>query len=198
MIKNIVFDLGNVLISFRPSDYLERKKYPREIRETILEDIFRGPEWHLLDSGDIVTGEAIDMIAKRSSLKREEIAFIFNKRTDIMFPLELNTRLLPELKKQGYRLFYLSNFPIDIFDEVKNDYYFFRHFEGGIISSEVKCSKPDIKIFRIFLERYNLSAKECLYIDDIEINVEAAVSVGMNGFATSGSDDISSALFKHL
>jgi FMN phosphatase YigB (HAD superfamily) len=198
MIKNIVFDLGNVLISFRPSDYLERKKYPREIRETILEDIFRGPEWHLLDSGDIVTGEAIDMIAKRSSLKREEIAFIFNKRTDIMFPLELNTRLLPELKKQGYRLFYLSNFPIDIFDEVKNDYYFFRHFEGGIISSEVKCSKPDIKMFRIFLERYNLSAKECLYIDDIEINVKAAVSVGMNGFATSGSDDISSALFKHL
>jgi FMN phosphatase YigB (HAD superfamily) len=152
----------------------------------------------LLDSGDIVTVEAINMIAKRSSLKREEIAFIFNKRTDIMFPLELNTRLLPELKKQGYRLFYLSNFPIDIFDEVKNDYYFFRHFEGGIISSEVKCSKPDIKIFRIFLERYNLSAKECLYIDDIEINVEAAVSVGMNGFATSGSDDISSALFKHL
>jgi FMN phosphatase YigB (HAD superfamily) len=198
MIKNIVFDLGNVLISFRPSDYLERKKYPREIRDTILEDIFRGPEWHLLDSGDIVTGEAIDRIAKRSSLKREEIAFIFNKRTDIMFPLELNTRLLPELKKQGYRLFYLSNFPIDIFDEVKNDYYFFRHFEGGIISSEVKCSKPDIKIFRIFLETYNLSAKECLYIDDIEINVEAAVSVGMNGFATSGSDDISSALFKHL
>jgi FMN phosphatase YigB (HAD superfamily) len=198
MIKNIVFDLGNVLISFRPSDYLERKKYPREIRDTILEDIFRGPEWHLLDSGDIVTGEAIDRIAKRSSLKREEIAFIFNKRTDIMFPLELNTRLLPELKKQGYRLFYLSNFPIDIFDEVKNDYYFFRHFEGGIISSEIKCSKPDIKIFRIFLERYNLSAKECLYIDDIEINVEAAVSVGMNGFATSGSDDISSALFKHL
>jgi FMN phosphatase YigB (HAD superfamily) len=198
MIKNIVFDLGNVLISFRPSDYLERKKYPREIRETILEDIFRGPEWHLLDSGDIVIVEAINMIAKRSSLKREEIAFIFNKRTDIMFPLELNTRLLPELKKQGYRLFYLSNFPVDIFDEVKNDYYFFRHFEGGIISSEVKCSKPDIKIFRIFLERYNLSAKECLYIDDIEINVEAAVSVGMNGFATSGSDDISSALFKHL
>jgi FMN phosphatase YigB (HAD superfamily) len=198
MIRNIVFDLGNVLISFRPSDYLERKKYPGEIRETILEDIFRGPEWHLLDSGEIVTGEAIDMIAKRSSLKREEIAFIFNKRADIMFPLELNTRLLPELKKQGYRLFYLSNFPIDIFDEVKNDYYFFRHFDGGIISSEVKCTKPDIKIFRIFLERYNLLAEECLYIDDIEINVKAAISIGINGFTTSGSEDISSALFKHL
>jgi FMN phosphatase YigB (HAD superfamily) len=147
MIKNIVFDLGNVLISFRPSDYLERKKYPREIRETILEDIFRGPEWHLLDSGDIVTGEAIDMIAKRSSLKREEIAFIFNKRTDIMFPLELNTRLLPELKKQGYRLFYLSNFPIDIFDEVKNDYYFFRHFEYS--SKDIICRLKNVFILTI-------------------------------------------------
>lgn len=198
MIKNIIFDLGNVLISFRPSEYLERKKYPQEIREKVLADIFNGPEWHLLDAGEILTGEAIDLIAKRSSLKREEIAFIFNKRTEIMFPLELNTRLLPELKKQGYRLFYLSNFPVDIFEEVKNDYYFFKHFEGGIISSEVKCSKPDKKIFRLLLEKYNLAPEECLYVDDIEINVTAAISIGMKGFFTSGSEDISSLLMQHL
>jgi FMN phosphatase YigB (HAD superfamily) len=198
MIRNIVFDLGNVLISFKPSEFLERNNYPKEIRNTILADIFRGPEWHMLDSGTILTGEAIDMIAKRSSLKKEEIAFIFNKRPEIMYPIEYNTRILPELKKRGLRLFYLSNFPLDIFDEIKNDYYFFKHFDGGIISSEVKCIKPDIKIYRLFLDKFNLIAEECLYVDDIEINVQAATAVGMKGFFTSGSSDISYVLFQQL
>jgi FMN phosphatase YigB (HAD superfamily) len=198
MIKNIIFDLGNVLISFRPSKYLESKNYPVEIREKIITDIFNGPEWKMLDAGEILTTEAIDLISKKSSLKKEEIAFIFNKRTEIMFPLEFNTRLLPALKKQGFRIFYLSNFPIDIFEEIKHDYYFFKHFDGGIISSEVKCSKPDLKIFRLLLEKYDLSAEECLYVDDTEINVTAANSIGMSGFFTSGSEDISTLLFKHL
>ena len=116
MIRNIVFDLGNVLISFRPSEYLINKNYPENIRRTILSDVFDSPEWKMLDNGDITTREAIDSISLKSSLKREEIAFVFSFRTDIMFPLDDNVRLLPGLKKQGFRLFYLSNFPLDIFD----------------------------------------------------------------------------------
>jgi putative hydrolase of the HAD superfamily len=53
MIKNIVFDLGNVLISFRPSEYLERNNYPEKTRERILNDIFMSPEWLMLDDGKI-------------------------------------------------------------------------------------------------------------------------------------------------
>jgi len=132
MIRNIVFDLGNVLISFRPSEYLIKKNYPENIRHTILSAVFNSPEWKMLDNGDITTREAIDAISLKSSLKREEIALVFSFRTDIMFPLDDNVRLLPGLKKQGFRLFYLSNFPLDIFDEIKNGYYFFKYFDGGI------------------------------------------------------------------
>ena len=101
MIKNIVFDLGNVLISFIPSEYLKKKNYPLNIRNTILTDIFRSVEWKKLDNGDISISEAIESIALKSALKREEIALVFNLRNDIMFPLDDNVRLLPELKKQG-------------------------------------------------------------------------------------------------
>lgn len=197
MIRNIILDLGNVLISFNPSEYLE-KNYPREVRDIILKDVFGSSEWLLLDDGKLTLAEAIDRIAQRSSLKREEIALIFNKRTDIMFPLDTNVRLLPELKKRGYRLYYLSNFPSDIFDEVKNDYPFFRHFTGGIISAEVKFSKPDIRIFKILFEKYGINPEESLYVDDIESNVKAAEFLGMKGFVTSGSDDISEKLFDLL
>ena len=194
MIKNIVFDLGNVLISFKPSVFFDNINYPENIISTILSDIFASREWHMLDNGDISTTEAIDTIALKSSLKREEIAHIFNLRTEMMYPLDQNVRLLPELKKQGFRLYFLSNFPIDIFEEIKTGYFFFRYFDGGVISSEVKFSKPDRRIYEILLNNYSLIPEESLFVDDIEINVRAAEKLGMKGLVTFGSEEISKEL----
>jgi glucose-1-phosphatase len=194
MIKNIVFDLGNVLISFRPSEFFDNKNYPETIKSKILSDIFRSKEWLMLDNGDINTSEAIDAISLKSSLKKDEITYIFNLRTEMMFPLDQNVRLLPELKKQGFKLYFLSNFPIDIFEVIKSGYYFFRYFDGGIISSEVKFSKPDRRIYELLLKKYSLTAQECLFIDDIEINVRSAESIGMKGLITFGSEEISKEL----
>jgi len=198
MVKNIIFDLGNVLISFKPSEYFDKNKYPKTIKATILSDIFDSKEWLLLDNGEITTSEAIDTIASKSSLNKEEIAHIFNLRTDLMFPLDPNVRLLPELKKRGFMLYYLSNFPMDIFEEISTGYYFFKHFDGGLISAEAKFSKPDSRIYKILLKRYSLIPKECLFIDDIEMNVRAAEALGMNGLVTHGSLEISKEIEKAL
>ncbi len=190
MIRNIVFDLGNVLISFRPAEFLEKNNYPAQIREKLINDVFRSNEWILLDNGDISLAEAIERITAKSSLESGEIARIFTKRTEIMFPIKENAKLLPALKKEGFKLYYLSNFPADIFDEVKSGYYFFSHFDGGMISADVRASKPGLKIFRIFLKKYSLDPGECLYIDDSEANVKSAESLGMTGMTTFGSDNI--------
>jgi glucose-1-phosphatase len=198
MIKNLVFDLGNVLISFRPSEYLDKKNYPENIKAKILSEIFGSKEWLLLDNGIINTRQAIDSIAAYSSLKKEEIAHIFNLRSELLYPLDENVRLLPELKKQGFRLFFLSNFPLDLFEEVKTGYYFFKYFEGGVISAEAKVSKPDSRIYDILLKKYSLIPQECLYIDDIEINVKAGEAAGMKGLVTFGSPQISKEIKKAL
>jgi putative hydrolase of the HAD superfamily len=112
----------------------------------------------------------------------------------LMFPLDLNVKLLPKLKKQGFKLYFLSNFPIDIFEEIKTGYYFFKYFDGGVISSEVKFSKPDRRIYEILIEKYSLIPEECLFIDDIELNVKAAEATGMKGLFTFGSLEISKEL----
>lgn len=187
MIKNLVFDLGNVLISFKPAEFFDKKDYPESVKAKILTDIFGSSEWLMLDNGDINTRQAIDLIASKSTLNKEEIAHIFNLRTELIFPLDQNVRLLPGLKKQGYRLYFLSNFPIDLFEEVKTGYYFFKYFDGGVISAEAKASKPDLKIYNILLEKYNLVPNECLFIDDLEVNVRAAEAAGMNGLVTFGA-----------
>jgi putative hydrolase of the HAD superfamily len=198
MIKNIIFDLGNVLISFIPSEYLKKKNYPENIRNTILNDIFRSDEWKMLDNGEITLGEAIEGLTIKSTLKREEIALVFNMRTEIMFPLDNNVRLLPALKKRGFSLYYLSNFPLDIFEEIKNDYFFFRYFDGGIISAEVKLSKPDVRIFSFLLNKYSLNPEESVFIDDIEENVRSAETLKIKGLATFGSENISEMIEKFL
>jgi putative hydrolase of the HAD superfamily len=194
MIRNIIFDLGNVLISFRPSEYLAKKEYSEEAKARILSDIFYAKEWLQLDNGDITIQEAIKSIAERSSLAKEEIAGIFDLRTDIMVPIEQNVILLPELKKRGFRLYYLSNFPIDIFQNIRSDNDFFNYFDGGLISAEVRYSKPDKRIYEILLEKYSLIPDECLFIDDLEVNVRAAEETGMEGLVTNGSEKISDSI----
>jgi epoxide hydrolase-like predicted phosphatase len=198
MIKNIIFDLGNVLISFRPSEYFDKKNFPAAMKTIILADIFGSKEWLMIDNGDITTQGAIDAISKRSTLNKEEITHIFNLRTDLMFPLDTNIKLLPELKKEGFRLYFLSNFPLDIFEEVRTGYFFFNYFDGGIISAEAKSSKPEPEIYKILMEKYSLLPDQCLFIDDLEKNVQTAESLGMKGIFTNGSLEISKVIERAL
>jgi putative hydrolase of the HAD superfamily len=198
MIKNVVFDLGNVLLDFKPPVFLDKKNFPERIKTTILNDVFGSREWLMLDNGDITVEDAVEAIASRSSLKREEIARIFNLRTEIIFPLTPNIKLLPELKKHGFRLYFLSNFPIDIWEEVKSGNDFFNYFEGGLISAEAHASKPDKLIYEIFINKFAINPEECLYIDDLEPNVRGAVDAGMTGFVTHGSLEIAEDVRKLL
>lgn len=194
MIRNIVFDLGNVLISFKPAEYLIRKNHPEDKRMKILADVFGSREWQMLDNGDITANDAIERICRSSSLSREEITSIFETRHEIFYPLQTNVSLLHVLKKAGYGLYFLSNFPADLWHHIRTieagKYDFFRYFDGGIISAEVRASKPDPGIYKIFLENYGLKAEECFYIDDLEINVQAALSAGMKGVVTHGKEDV--------
>lgn len=194
MIKNIVFDLGNVLLSWKPDRYFEKSGCDSDTVSLIMKNVFSSPVWSALDNGDITTADAIKQIARTSSLKSEFIRSLFSLRTEIISPLTDNIKLLPHLKKSGFKLYYLSNFPLDFFEEVKNEYDFFDYFDGGIISAAVRYSKPDIMIYRILLDKYQLKAEECFYIDDVDINVRAAESAGMTAYCYKGTDESSQQL----
>lgn len=202
MIKNIVSDLGNVLVTFRPAEFLESLKYSEIKRKTILAEIFGSNEWILLDKGDLTTKEAIELISERSSLTKAEIVEIFNRRFEILVPMGDNVKILPALKEQGFKLYFLSNFPVDLWEMAKERmedvYSFLKYFDGGLISGEARCSKPDPHIYKLLLEKYSLRAEECLYIDDMEINVKTAEMIGMSGLTTFGSHELGELLRRTL
>jgi putative hydrolase of the HAD superfamily len=198
MIRNIIFDLGNVLLSWKPDDYLRMNGYVDSHRTLIMNEIVRSREWLMIDNGDISLNEAAERIAARTSLTIPEILAVFDLRTSILFPLHRNIKVLPELKKRGFRLYYLSNFPDDIFDEIREKYNMFSYFDGGIISARVKVSKPDPGIFMILMEKYSLLPEESLFIDDVAVNSDAAESVGISGIHLSEPDLLHETLRKRL
>ena len=179
MIRNIIFDLGNVLLSWKPDEYLETTEYSKEEIPIILDDIFRSNEWLKLDNGDLTVKEAIDIIASKSRLDRALIEQVFEKRIEILHPLTENVKLLPGLKKRGYKLYYLSNFPKDLFQPVLDRNDFFSYFDGGIISADLRLSKPDVRIFKTLLDKYTLKAEESLFIDDLHPNILGARESGI-------------------
>lgn len=195
MIKNIVFDLGNVLISYRPAEFLDKCGYKEPLKSTILNDIFNSRQWLMLDNDELTTEEAIDQIISESSLPGDLIREIFDRRAEILIPISPNIRLLPELKKLGFRLFYLSNFPRDLWNQIHNgegkyNYDFFVHFEDGLISADARCSKPDPKIYRLFFEKFSINPEECFYLDDLPANVDGAARAGMHAVVTHGTHEL--------
>lgn len=173
MYNNIIFDLGNVLLSFNPREYLNEKLEKDRI-EKVFKEIFLSQEWLKLDEGTITEVEAIENISLRNEDYREDIKIAFENWYDILIPINETVELLKELKEKGYKLYYLSNFHDIAFKKVREKYDFFNLFNGGVVSSEDKLLKPDKRIYKLILDKYNLVPKESIFIDDTKVNVEAA------------------------
>lgn len=177
-IRNIVFDLGNVLISYQPEDFHLKKGDSAENTELFISDVYNSPEWQLIDKGEMSVDEAVMSIASRSCLSGSEIARIFNLREELLSAIDINIALLKQLKTARFGLYYISNFAEDMFSLLSKKYEFFTLFDGGIYSASVKILKPDPEIFRRLIKDCNLKASESLFIDDLKQNTDAAAREG--------------------
>lgn len=178
MIKNIIFDLGNVLISYEPESFIE--KYVKEKnREKFYEVVFKSKEWLALDRGTLEYDEAFEIFSQKLPDEIESLRRLLkNNIQDVLFPLETNLNLLEELKKK-YNLYILSNFHRESFLEIAKKCNFSNYFKGGVISYEIKLLKPEKEIYESILKKYNLIPEETLFIDDTQANVEAAQKMGI-------------------
>lgn len=178
MYKNIIFDLGNVLLSFNPMEYLKSKISEEKIQE-VYKAIFQSEEWIMLDRGTITEKEAINNIIEKNSIYRDDISLAFEDWYAILKPIEETIKVLEDLKSKGYNIYYLSNFHELAFKEVSIKNSFFELFDGGVVSYEEKIIKPEEEIYRLILKRYNLAPNETIFIDDTKVNVEGAEKLGI-------------------
>lgn len=189
MHKNIIFDLGNVLLDFNPKKYFE-KKIDKKTIEAIQEIVFESKEWLMLDKGIITEKNVIEVLCGRRPEHEEAIRFVFKEWYDVLQPIEKNIKILRKLKEKGYKLYFLSNFHTLAFEKVNERYDFFELFDGGIVSCKVNLLKPEKKIYETLLETYGLEPKECVFIDDTKKNVDTAEALGITGIWLEKQDKL--------
>ena len=182
MIRNIVFDLGRVLVDFDPEGYLRDMGFSPEETKDYLTKIFYSRDWSLHDEGFYPTTDALaaaliqkypaDEAAIRRILRPEWVD-MHVVRPDVV-------EYLRSFKRAGFRVFILSNLAADPYASF-SDYAFLQEVDGGVFSFMERVCKPDRRIYRILLDRYGLKPEETVFFDDNTNNIKVANEIGIHG-----------------
>ncbi len=189
MIKNILFDMGSVLVDFSPLRFTMEAKLSPEDAELIREELFRSIEWAQLDRGTLTDPELLEIMKPRFPERLWPTLEWMICRWDeppVMVPGMY--ALVEELSKAGYGLYLLSNAALR-HDEYWPHYPVSRFFgDRLLISAHEGITKPDPRFYRLALERFALDPKECLFIDDVPVNAEGAVYCGIDAIVFKGAE----------
>ena len=181
MIANIVFDMGGVLIDFDAQRYTARFVPDPADYELIRRELFRSVEWIGMDRGSITDEEAVASVCRRlpERLHQGVRDILDNWHQDIP-PLDGVYDLVEELKGKGYGIYLLSN-TCARFHSFRKNIPALRFFDGEFISADCHLVKPEPGIYLRFLEQFGLRPEECVFIDDVPLNIEAAIRCGFSG-----------------
>ena len=186
MIRQIVFDMGNVLIHYRPQRYVRCLDVAEEDRPLLLREVFGSVEWIRLDRGSIGQEEAAAAMAARLPRRLEGAVQALLEWWKLeLSPMEGMEALLGELKGLGCGLYLLSNATVrqpEYFPGIPGSQF----FDGAVISAHWKVLKPEREIYEILFREYGLEPSECFFVDDLNINVEGALCAGMDGYIFDG------------
>lgn len=189
MIRNIVFDMGGVLIQFDRSYFIKKLGVAAEDEPILQNEVFRSLEWARLDRGSITESEGIASMCERLPQRLHQAAAdLVTKWDQPIVPMEGMAELADELKRAGYGVYLLSNATLrqrEYWPRVPAS----RFFDGTLISADVKLVKPQPEIYALLCKKFGLSPAECFMVDDIPQNIEGAIEAGMTGFVFN--DDVS-------
>ena len=202
MIKNIIFDFGNVIGRFDYNETISNFTNNEEEKKFLIDKVLNSPEWlkyGLMDSGLVSYDSIVKLINDRTNNKYSELVnkMINNYYKYITISDEI-TNLVKSLKEKGYNLYILSNTSKEVVNEFK-DYEIFKYFDGFVLSYKINMLKPNDGIYKYLLDKYNLIPEECLFIDDREDNIATANKFGIKGRFVNKDDieDIKKVLIEY-
>ena len=154
----------------------------KRAEEIVYELTFGSQEWQDLDRGTITREEGnAAMLENAARVNRVfEVQTIIDEWPTILRTKESTVHTMQKLKAAGYRLYYLTNIPADIMDELRQREWF-SLFDGGVASCEVHLCKPEPAIYTTLMQTCNLAYDESIFIDDNKVNAQAAYNLGITG-----------------
>lgn len=182
MYRNIILDLGGVVVEFSPRDFLMDRFINKKTEELVYDLTFGSKVWAELERGALDREQANkSMLAQAAACGRTfEVRTVLEEWEGILRTKRPTVKTMCRLKLAGYRLYYLSNIAADTLEHLKRR-DFFPLFDGGVASCEVGLCKPDPQIYTLLMQRYGLAYDETIFVDDTKANAQAAYDLGITG-----------------
>lgn len=181
MIKNIILDIGDVLVKSNYQAFFRQKGLDEETAKRVADATFFSSAWRELDRGVWPYDRVVAAFVENDPLDEEILRTLFQDASDFIVVYPYASTWIRALKAEGLKVYCLSNLSDKIVSDCRKELSFLDLVDGRILSWEEKLIKPDPAIYHLLLDRYQLRAEECVFLDDSTVNVAAAISVGLHG-----------------
>lgn len=180
MIKNVIFDIGNVLVSFGWREYLSGLGYSPEMVERVGRATVESEYWKEYDRGTWSDDTILEKFIQNDREIEEYIRQACDNFEGMCIREEFAIPWIQEIKGKGRKVYVLSNFSRKAHIECSKALDFMEYIDGGIMSYQDQLIKPDAAIYQLILNRYHMRPEETVFLDDIKENIEAAQKEGMH------------------
>lgn len=197
-IKNIVFDVGNVLVRWDPTWIIANAFAPHENKQKRMQQIFKSGIWTDLNKGKYSEAEVIEEYHRQFSIDRERLAHFMATVKTSLTPLPGSFEFFNELHEAGYHLYLLTDNVREIVSYLKAQYDFWDKVKGAVVSAEIGHLKPSPEIYRHLLDTHSLVPQETVFFDDLEKNIAGAKQHGIQGVQFKNAEQAKESLLNLL
>ena len=184
MIKNVIFDCGQVLIRYNETEIAANYVDTLEEAEFLGRVAMARKYWNRFDEGTLTEADYLEQVKTElpEHLHKavEKLVWGWIKACPMIDGME---DIVRDVKKSGKKLYLLSNFNLRLRTE---PYPILSEFDALVISGEINKVKPDRAIYDYLLATYALNPEECIFIDDNSANIAMAESLGITGYLFDG------------
>lgn len=193
MIKNVIFDIGNVLVDFCWEEDFHNKGLEGEVFERVANATTRNSAWDEFDLANMTHEEIIENFIKNDPEMAEEIRLATKNIGGMIRKKPYAEELILKLRAAGYKVYILSNFSYQAFEQAADELGFIPLADGALFSCHHHVVKPNPEIYNLLLSENNLNATECVFLDDKRENIEGGERCGIRGIVFT---DLEDALYK--
>lgn len=189
MIKNIILDVGKVLVAWEPRMAMQKLGFDEKTAEIVAKATAESAEWAETDRGVKSDAELLTAFIVNAPDYEREINIFWENVDEAIWQLDYTKAWIGRFKELGYHVYILSNYGSWTYKKTQEALSFLSDVDGALFSYEVKHVKPEPEIYQALLKRFDLKAEECVFLDDCQENIDGARAQGIEGIRFLGYED---------
>lgn len=189
MIKNVIFDVGKVLVEWEPLVAMKKLGFDDETAKAVAAATTDSPEWDESDRSVGTDEEILAMLIGNAPEYEKEIRTFWENISLPIYQYDYARAWIRELKNKGYGVYILSNYGRWTYQNTTEALSFLEDVDGAVFSYQVHQMKPEPEIYQTLLTKYGLKAEECVFLDDRQVNIDGAKAQGMEGIVFTSYEE---------